>query len=136
MSETQPQGGLKHWLGFAGSGTLSFVVDAGVLKVLTVALGWPVLPSRLLSISLAMVAGWLAHRTFTFAVKDPPSLAEFLRFLSVAWSASAINYALFAAILFLRPQTDVLMALVLAGGVAMVASYLGLRFGAFRRPKA
>ena len=136
MSDGGAHGGLRHWLGFLGSGMLSFVVDAGVLKFLTVVAGWPVLTSRLLSIALAMVAGWLAHRTFTFAVKEPPSVAEFLRFIGAALSASVINYALFAAILFTRPQTDVLLALVLAGGVAMVASYLGFRFGAFRQPKA
>ena len=136
MSDGQAHGGLKHWLGFLGSGMLSFAVDASVLKFLTVVVGWPVLTSRLLSIAVAMVAGWLAHRTFTFAVKQPPSLAEFLRFVGAALSASAVNYALFAAILFMRPQTDVLLALVLAGGVAMVASYLGFRFGAFRQPKA
>lgn len=136
MSDGQAHGGLKHWLGFLGSGMLSFAVDASVLKFLTVVVGWPVLTSRLLSIAVAMVAGWLAHRTFTFAVKEPPSLAEFLRFVGAALSASAVNYALFAAILFMRPQTDVLLALVLAGGVAMVASYLGFRFGAFRQPKA
>lgn len=125
---------LRHWLGFLGSGTSAFIVDAGVLKVLTVGAGWPVLPSRILSISVAMVVGWLCHRTFTFAVAAPPTIAEFAKYLGVAWTASALNYALFAGILLARPQTDILVALVLAGVVAMVASYLGMRFGAFKSP--
>ena len=33
------------------------------------------------------------------------------------------------------PGTNVLVALVVAGVVAMIASYLGMRFGAFKRPQ-
>ena len=125
-------GGMRHWLGFLASGTLAFVVDAGVLKLLTAGASWPVLHARVVSIALAMIAGWLAHRTFTFAIKTQPTLAEFAKYLGVAWSASALNYGIFAAILLLFPGTNTLSALVIAGLFAMVASYLGLRFAAFR----
>ena len=125
-------GGMRHWLGFLASGTLAFVVDAGVLKLLTAGASWPVLHARVVSIALAMIAGWLAHRRFTFAIKTQPTLAEFAKYLGVAWSASALNYGIFAAILLLFPGTNTLIALVIAGLFAMVASYLGLRFAAFR----
>ncbi len=140
MSEIPANGpstsGLGHWLGFIGSGVMSFVVDGGVLKVLTVLFGLPVLPSRVASILTAMTVGWLLHRTFTFKIAAKPSLVEYLRFLGVAWSTAALNYALFAAILYVRPATEPLVAIFLAGLVAMVWSYFGLRFGAFagRKP--
>jgi putative flippase GtrA len=125
--------GLAHWAGFVGSGVLSFVIDSGVLKLLTVGFGFPVLPSRIASIFTAMVIGWLAHRTFTFRVKERPSWGEFGRFLGVAWSTAALNYVLFAAILWVRPQLDPVIAIFLSGLVAMVWSYVGLRFAAFRK---
>ena len=133
MSGSPDTRGLRHWLGFLGSGTMAFVVDGSVLKLLTNGVGLPVLGSRIVSISAAMVVGWWCHRTFTFAVAAPPSWPEFGRYLGVAWSASALNYALFAAILYVRPETESLIALLIAGLIAMFASYLGLRFAAFTR---
>jgi putative flippase GtrA len=124
--------GLGHWLGFLGSGITSFVIDGGVLKLLTVLFGLPVLPSRVVSIAAAMTAGWLLHRTFTFKIATSPTLVEFLRFVGVAWSTAVVNYLLFAGILYLWPGIEPLVAVFLAGLVAMVWSYLGLRFAAFR----
>jgi putative flippase GtrA len=125
--------GLAHWVGFVTSGVLSFLIDGGVLKLLTVGFSMPVMPSRIVSIFTAMVFGWLAHRTFTFRVKERPSWVEFGRFLGVAWSTAVINYLLFAAVLWVRPTLDPVIAIFLAGLVAMVWSYLGLRFAAFKK---
>ncbi len=125
--------GLKHWLGFLGSGSLAFVVDVGVLKLLMIVAGWPPLPSRLVSMCFATVAGWLAHRRFTFAVAAKPSLAEFVKYLGVASTSAVINFAVFAFVLFVRPQTDSALATFVSSGCSMVASYLGMRFGAFRQ---
>ena len=124
--------GPRHWLGFLGSGSFAFIVDASVLKLLTIVAGWPALPARVVSIFVATVAGWTAHRTFTFAVASRPTVAEFTKYLGVAWSAAVINYAIFACVLLLRPQTDTLIAIFISGVFAMVVSYLGMRFGAFR----
>jgi putative flippase GtrA len=124
--------GLAHWLGFLGSGITSFVVDGGVLKLLTAGFDAPVLPSRIASIAVAMTIGWLMHRTFTFRIAARPTLTEFLRFIGVAWSTAVVNYLLFAAILYVRPALEPLIAVFIAGLVAMVWSYFGLRFGAFR----
>ena len=125
--------GLKHWLGFLGSGSLAFIVDASLLKLATAVFGWSVLPSRVFSILVAMVAAWLAHRTFTFALKTKPTLAEFIKYVGVASSSAAFNFAIFALVLFVRPQTDKLLAIFISSGFAMVASYLGMRFGAFKQ---
>jgi putative flippase GtrA len=138
MSGTRPgQDGsttarLAHWLGFLASGTLSFVVDGGVLKLLTSGLGVPVLPARIASIAVAMIVGWLMHRRFTFRVAARPSLIEFARFVGVAWSTAVVNYVLFAALLHFQPGLEPLIAVFVAGLIAMVWSYLGLRFAAFR----
>ena len=89
---------VRHGLAFLVSGGTAFIVDALVLKLLTAVLGLHPIVARLAAISLAMVAGWLMHRTFTFAVTAPPSLPEFLRYAGVAWTAAAVNYGLFVLI--------------------------------------
>jgi putative flippase GtrA len=124
---------IRHGLGFLVSGGTAFAVDALVLQLLTALLGLHPIAARLVAISLAMVAGWLMHRTLTFAVLTPPSVAEFLRYAGVAWTAAALNYGLFVLIVLARPHTQPLAALVVSSAAAMIFAYLGMRFAAFRR---
>ncbi len=125
----------KHWLGFLISGAIAFAVDGATMKLLTHFFGMPILASRLIGITLAMVAGWLAHRHLTFRLATPPSITEFVKYAGVAWTAAAINYVCFAGILFVWPALEPLIALLASSAVAMGAAYLGMRFAAFRRPK-
>jgi putative flippase GtrA len=124
---------VRHGLAFLVSGGTAFAVDAAVLKLLTLLFGIRPISARLVAIALAMVAGWLMHRTFTFEVKAPPTLAEFLRYAGVAWSAAAVNYAVFVVALLAYPTLEPLVALVVSSVVAMAFAYIGLRFGAFRQ---
>jgi putative flippase GtrA len=128
--------GVRHWLGFGVSGSIAFVTDATILKALQLGAGMPVNAARVISIAIATVAGWLAHRRFTFNVQTAPSLAEFVRYAGVAWVAALFNYAVFVAVLWWRPALEPLIALVIAAIAAMVIAYLGMRFAAFRRPPA
>jgi len=111
---------LRHGLGFLVSGGTAFTVDTLVLGLLTALLGIDPIAARLVSISLAMIAGWLMHRTFTFAVPTPPSVAEFMRYAGVAWTAAALNYGVFVLILLARPGTAPLAALVVATSASMI----------------
>lgn len=129
----EAQHGYRHWLGFIGSGLLSFVVDAGGMEALSSLAGWRAQTARLVSIPCAMVVGWLSHRTFTFAMTTPASFAEFARFVGAASSASILNYAVFWGILALWQGASSLVAVIISTGVATVASYFGFRFGVFRR---
>ena len=124
---------LRHGLAFLFSGGTAFAVDASVLELLTALLGMPAIAARVVAITLAMVAGWLMHRTFTFAVARPPNVAEFVRYAAVAWTAAAVNYAVFVVILLARPATHPLVALIASSIAAMVLAYLGMRFAAFVR---
>ena len=63
-----------------------------------------------------------------------PSWREFGRFAAVAWSANALNYAIYAVILLARPVTLPVVALVISSGIAAVFSYVGFRLGVFREP--
>jgi putative flippase GtrA len=88
--------------------------------------------ARIAAIMVAMTSGWLCHRTFTFALKTPPTVAEFLRYVAVGWFVSAINYGLFVIILLVRPSTEPLVALLGSSVVAMVFAYFGMRVAAFK----
>lgn len=123
---------LHHWAGFLASGLIALSVDATILETGIRLLGLHPLVARLLGISCAMVAGWLAHRTLTFMLRSRPTFREFARYAAVAWTTQAINYGTFASILIVRPTLPPLAALLLASIVATIFAYVGMRYGAFR----
>jgi putative flippase GtrA len=125
---------LRHGIAFLICGSIAFTLDGLILKLLVAFAGLSPIVARLGAISVAMVAGWLAHRTFTFALTTPPTLGEFLRYITVGWFVSALNYGVFVAIMLARPATEPLLALVASSGVAMVFAYVGMRFAAFQAP--
>jgi len=125
-------GRLRHALAFLLSGGLAFTADALTLKTLTLLVGLNPIFARLFAIALAMLVGWLAHRSFTFALRVPPSFAEFLRYSAVGWSVAAVNYGLFVGILLLWPASEPLVALFFSSLVATLFAYLGMRYAAFR----
>ncbi len=133
MLATPRGAALGHWAGFVLSGGCAFVTDALVLEGLVRFAGLSPLLARLGAICCAMVVGWLAHRTMTFRLAVRPTLKEFLGYAAVAWTSAAINYSAFSAIVLLRPATTPFAALVGASLFAMTFSYLGMRFGAFRK---
>jgi len=124
---------VRHGLAFLFSGGLAFLIDAIILKLLTAVFGIHPILARLVAISIAMVAGWLSHRRFTFGLTAPPSFPEFVRYAAVQWTVAAINYGIFVGIVLLRPAIEPLYALFISSLVAMVFAYLGMRFAAFRQ---
>ena len=123
----------RHLGGFFASGLLALSVDACVLLVGVRLFGLSPFVARLLAISVAMVAAWLAHRKFTFALTVRPSLTEFIRYAAAAWTTAGINYLVFASVLLAYPGITPLGALVVASIVATIFSYLSMRYGVFRR---
>lgn len=133
MSDEAPRtSGLAHWLGFLASGGAAFATDAAVLEALLHLTALSPLICRVIAIPCAMVVGWQMHRRYTFAVKTRATLREFMTFVAVGWSASAVNYAIFAGLVLAIPTLAPLVALVASSAVAMVYSYMGYRFHVFR----
>ncbi|MFM2422559.1 MAG: hypothetical protein RL291_1089 [Pseudomonadota bacterium] len=124
---------LAKVLGFAASGGLAFLTDAMTLETLTRVFEMHPAIARIIAIALAMVVGWFAHRTMTFQVAHPPTIIEFVRYVGMAWVVAAINYAIFVSILWLWPEVRPLGALVFASLIAMIASYVGMKFGVFTK---
>ncbi len=121
----------RHFGGFAVSGAIAFTVDAILLETGIRVLDLHPLVARVAAIACAMVAGWLAHRTFTFALSTRPRLSEFVRYATAAWMAAALNYAAFATIVLYRPDTPAFLALGMASFFAMIFSYLAMRYAVF-----
>ena len=67
---------------FSSPGGTAFAVDALVLQLLTAVLGLHPIPARLAAISLALIAGWLMHRTSHIRGADA---AERARVLTLHW---------------------------------------------------
>ena len=124
----------RHWGGFLFSGGTAFLIDAAITTSLVHIAHLDPYTSRFIAILVAMVAAWLMHRRITFNVRSPPTVKEFLRFAAVAWTANALNYAIYVVLLLAWPVLAPLVALVISTGVATVFSYLGFRLGVFREP--
>jgi putative flippase GtrA len=127
-----PRGVARHGAGFVVAGLAATGTDLAVTSLTTRVLGLPPEVGRLVAIAVAIVVGWLAHRRLTFAVATPPTVAEFGRYVAVAWVAAAVNYTLYVLVLAVVPATPPEAALIVASAGAMAASYLGMRFGVFR----
>jgi putative flippase GtrA len=127
---------LRHGLGFLVSGAVAFSTDAVLLWLLTSFVGLHPILARPFAIACAMVAGWLMHRTLTFAVPSAPSVSEFVRYSGVQWTAAGVNYGAFVLIVLLRPEIAPLLALVVATIASVIISYVGMRFGVFRATRA
>ncbi|HPG88830.1 MAG TPA: GtrA family protein [Hyphomicrobium sp.] len=135
MTEPAPYSGVRHGAGFLASGILATGTDASVLLALTRGYGLGPFSARLIAIACAMVVGYFAHRRLTFRSREPASLAQFAKFVSVAASASATNFFLYGAILLMWPATEPLMAMIVPTIAGMVVSYLGLRSAVFRKSR-
>lgn len=122
----------RHLGMFVVAGLTAFAVDAAVLEVLTRGGGVDPLLARVPSVLLAMTVSWWINRTFTFAVRQPASLAEFMRFAAVASGSNITNYAVYSALLLSGLVSWPLIALVIASAFAMAFSYAGMRFAVFR----
>ena len=122
----------RHFGGFVLAGLAALTVDIAVLSALTDGLGVSPFLARLASISLAMVTSWQINRRVTFAMTLPATLSEFGRFAAVSWTAQAVNYTVFVAILLARPESWPAAAVAASSLVAMFVSYAGFRFGVFR----
>lgn len=135
MTDRDDMSGVRHGAGFLVSGLLATATDAAVLVALTRLAGLDPFTARFIAIACAMVTGFFAHRRLTFGLREAATLKQFGTYVSVAASAAAINYALYAAILLIWPSTEPLLAMLAPTLVAMTISYLGLRFAVFRKAR-
>ena len=125
---------------FAAIGLVGYFVDAGITFVCAKYLGLPPLFARPPGFIVATVVNFLLNRSITFRHSGAPILSAFLRYCGVASAGLAINYAVYSACVLLAPSFGIavepaILPLFVAAGsaAAMVFTFLGFRFFAFRR---
>jgi putative flippase GtrA len=123
----------RHLVGFVIAGCLAVAMDIWVGLLLAHGLGlpWPI--ARIGAIAASMAVAFYGHRTLTFRRTTPATMAEFLRYLGVAWTSALVNYATFIALLWLVPALPPSLGIVASAGVSMIVTYVGLRFAVFSR---
>ena len=129
---------MRQFLLFCIAGTIGFLVDAGIVQALVAAGVDPYL-GRLLSFLCALTATWSFNRSFTFvAARDEGPWREWLRYFVAMLGGFAVNYGVYAALVYSLPLVRAWPALgVAAGSIAgLVVNYLSSRFWVFRPPPA
>lgn len=112
-------------LRFGLVGGVGFLTDAGCLAALLMAGASP-LPARLGSIAVALFVTWQLNRRMAFRSPLPPSIGEFSRYVAVGATSSAVNFAVYSALLLTSASTAPLLATAVGSAVAMTVTFLGL----------
>jgi putative flippase GtrA len=123
---------------FALVGAVGFLVDAGILQVLSRAAGVEVHIARAVSFLAASATTWRLNRQYTFGGRrlDGSQFVEWLRYL---WSSAAgglVNYGAFAALIALTGNHGLYPVLGVAVGslAGMGVNYALYSRYVFRRP--
>lgn len=119
-----PRSTIERLIRFALVGGTGFVVDAGLTMGLQV-WGADIYSSRLIAIALAMFVTWRLNRALTFGASEGSQVREGWRYVVIACSAAAVNYAVYVGLMLFVPGMVALIAVALATGVSMFVSYFG-----------
>lgn len=119
----------RHLAGFLAAGTIAFLVDAGLLTLLTAAFALAPELARVPSFLAAVATTWVLNRRYTFRTRQPPTVGEFLRYLSAMMLGLAINYAVFLIVLRMSATAEEIPALALVPATlcGMAANFLTSR---------
>lgn len=118
---------------FCIAGTIGFLVDAGIVQTL-VAYGADPYLARLISFLCALTATWAFNRRYTFgAARSDRVGREWLRYFIAMLGGFAVNYAVYAVLVYSLPMIRQWPALgVAAGSIAgLVVNYFSSRFWVF-----
>ena len=125
---------LRRMVRFGSVGVLGFLVDGGILLLLTHLLSLAPIPARLASFSVAVVVGWYVNRQWSFAVKKPPSLLELGHYVGMQGIGLAINFVIFSFFVSTNygKLSSPIGALAIASIAAMFFNYTSARIFVFR----
>ncbi|HEY9132409.1 MAG TPA: GtrA family protein [Dyella sp.] len=122
---------------FAVGGILGLIVDAGVVQALVSGLGWNPYGARIVSFALAATITWWWNRRRTFAHRPSgrSAIAEWSHWMVLMGFGAAVNYGVFALLLWLVPALHPWPAIPTAAGSAVAAAvnFLTARSALFRR---
>jgi putative flippase GtrA len=124
---------------FAAIGLFGYVVDATITYLCAKYLALSPELARPPGFIVATIVNFTLNRSITFRHSPAPLVRAFLRYCGVASVGLAVNYAVYSACLALAPivgiaVTPAILPLFIAAGsgAAMVLTFVGFRFFAFR----
>ena len=124
---------------FAAIGVIGYFVDAGITYLGAKYLGLSPELARPPGFIIATIVNFILNRSITFRHARAAVIGAFVRYCLVASSGLAVNYAVYSACVLLAPSAGIavtpaiLPLFVAAGsGAAMVLTFVGFRFFAFR----
>lgn len=95
---------MRQFALFCVAGGLAFIVDAGVVQLMTSALDADPYAARLLSFLCAVTTTWWFNRRYTFADATDARLSrQWLRYVGTQLGGFSVNYAAYAALLWMLP---------------------------------
>ena len=124
---------------FAVIGLIGYVVDASVTYFGAKYLGLSPVVARPPGFLIATVVNFVLNRAITFRHAETPLIRAFVRYCLVATVGLAVNYGVYSLCVLAWPLVGfavtpaILPLFVAAGsGVAMVVTFVGFRWFAFR----
>jgi putative flippase GtrA len=124
---------------FAAIGLFGYFIDAAITYICAKYLDLSPELARPPGFIIATIVNFALNRSITFRHSRAPLVRAFLRYCGVASVGLALNYAVYSACVFLVPRAGIavtaaiLPLFVAAGsGAAMVLTFIGFRFFAFR----
>jgi putative flippase GtrA len=124
---------------FAAVGLFGYFVDAGITYLCAKYLGMSPELARPPGFIVATIVNFTLNRAITFRHSRAPLIQAFGRYCAVASAGLAVNYAVYSVCVLLAPRAGIavtpaiLPLFVAAGsGSAMVLTFMGFRFFAFR----
>jgi putative flippase GtrA len=144
MSDVKPVGPTSGRIAkqvptFAAIGFLGYLIDATITYVCARYLGMSPEFARPPGFIIATIVNFTLNRSITFRHARAPLFRAFLRYCGVASVGLAVNYAVYSVCVALAPRigigvTPAILPLFVAAGsgAAMVLTFVGFRFFAFR----
>lgn len=129
------QNRIKKLFFFAVAGGTGFLVDAGMLLLLLHFTALDPYSARIIAIGIAMLSTWMVNRNFTFQRGSRSVASEGLRYGSVGISSALLNYAIYAAALFIIPDLRPIFAVIIASALATIWSYVGYNYFVYGEKK-
>lgn len=107
---------MRQFVQFCVVGGLAFVVDAGVLHG-AISAGLDPYAGRVLSYLAAVTTTWWFNRTYTFAARaGKASAREWARYATSQLGGGAVNYAIYAMLVYAVPLVQRYPVLGVAAG--------------------
>jgi putative flippase GtrA len=119
---------------FVVVGSIGFVVDGGVMQLITWTTGVSPLLARAFSFPLALSVTWALNRTWTFETgRERAPLSQYRRYVAVQIAGFIINYAIFAGLVMTGGlwRDWPLLALAVGALISMIFTYVLSRLHVF-----